>query len=50
MWSNKESEMSMNSSEDSAQEVEPDDWESCLPPIPTQDLTIIGDGFGDSVD
>ena len=42
--------MSMKSSEDSAQEVKPDDGESCLLPIPTQDLTISGDGFGDAVD
>ena len=39
--------MMINSSEESEQEVEPDDFESCLPPTQTQDPTISGDGFGD---
>ena len=42
--------MMINSSEESEEEVEPDDFESCLPPIATQDPTINGDGFGDIVD
>ena len=42
--------MMINSSEESEQEVEPDDFESCLPPIPTQYPTISGDDFGDIVD
>ena len=48
--SDEESEMSINSGEESEEEVEPDDWESCLPPIPTQDPTISGEGFGDVID
>ena len=48
--SDEESEMSINSGEESEEEVEPDDWESCLPPIPTQDPTISGEGFGDAID
>ena len=45
--SDEESKMSMNSSEEGEGEVEPDDWESYLPPIPTKDPTISGDSSVD---